>query len=458
MERLPTMPRFFWFLTLAVAVAQPTYGNVHEKSPVRDTVSLKQDPSSAIVGGLVGAVTSIQPRGTTSARSGEVVRGTEQRREDAARLQRALALLGFNPGVPDGIIGPATRGALEQYRLSLEQDGIRVSSEQLSSSLVSAFSAGETTEDMSAEALTRRHIWALAGQVAQLNAPNPVVLPPAPTIIVSNGGDQSTTTRTVPPPSATGTSGPVLPTFNFSAPPAAPATADSAAGSTRAVGTSSSGPVPVSTGRNLFASAPPNRPISSRRFSGPAQYPPQDFLGYAVVVSPSMPTEFDRLRFQIICEAYAASMLPVTSVSEPESDQFVTVWPVLSAGIADELNQFGQNAISRVCDTAVGSYDQVSALSSLRAAERAGFQLDDRGPFVFGWLPSAGVGDEDSLILTMDLSRVESYAQAHALFIGWRRDVETSPELLRQGFAPEIIRRRIQRWADSFGPGILSMW
>jgi len=81
--------------------------------------------------------------------------------------------------------------------------------------------------------------------------------------------------------------------------------------------------------------------------------------------------------------------------------------------------------------------------------------LEGRSPFLFGWIPADGFGEAGKLILMLDLSRVTTYEQALTQLQSWQQKVETNPELLRDGFSPENLRRLIRDWADLNGEAFL---
>ncbi|MEM1151867.1 MAG: peptidoglycan-binding domain-containing protein [Pseudomonadota bacterium] len=205
------------------------------------------------------------------------------------------------------------------------------------------------------------------------------------------------------------------------------------------------------------AAAPPisGPAVPSRKFVAWTEHPPEGFRGYGIVAFKSVSTDYDRDRHKMICEAYAASFLNVSALRVPNRDQFVTVWPVQTAQIAETTNL--TNDRERACQIAVASYDLAMSQNTIRAARAAGFDDQGVGPFLLGWLPATKFGEKDALILSLDMSRVETYAQARALIEDWKHDIENDPDLLGQTLTVEGLRKKIRRWADQHGEGIFSI-
>lgn len=73
------------------------------------------------------------------------------------------------------------------------------------------------------------------------------------------------------------------------------------------------------------------------------------------------------------------------------------------------------------------------------------------------WSPGRIKGEKDALVLVSDLSGLTRYADIRDVFVQWANDIEKNPELWKQGWNMEMIRQLIRRWADRWGPAILSL-
>lgn len=199
---------------------------------------------------------------------------------------------------------------------------------------------------------------------------------------------------------------------------------------------------------------------ASRVFAGPEQYPPRQFSAYGIVAFPSAASEHDAPRYLHVCQAYMA-VLPHTSElpKVPQHAQMVTVWPLTSEVLADDLNEAPRIEIDSTCKRAVAEYDVVTARRALREAEVAGAMplFEGEGPYLLAWAPGAKKGAPDALVLVADLSYITEYGAMRDVFVRWAEDIEQNPELWRKGWRLEQLRATIRAWADHFGPRLLSL-
>ena len=202
---------------------------------------------------------------------------------------------------------------------------------------------------------------------------------------------------------------------------------------------------------------PQTAPTPTRAFAGPGQFPPAGFRGYGFVAFPARASDFDLDRHMIICQAYLTSLPSTSSVQQSREDQFVTVWPLVDPVVAAELNLVSSRAqAGGACSRAIDAYDDSRSrdvISMVRQNDAP--DLEGRGPFLFGWIPADGYGEEGNLILMLDLSRVTTYEQALTQLQSWQQKVETNPELLRDGFSLENLRRLVRDWSDLNGNAFL---
>jgi hypothetical protein len=192
---------------------------------------------------------------------------------------------------------------------------------------------------------------------------------------------------------------------------------------------------------------------ASRLFSGPAQFPPEDFRAYGVVAFPSRATSHDRDRHLMICEAYVAALPHADDLSiQPRANQMVTVWPVDNLDTAKQLNG---GATGNVCPQAVDAYSLVSAQQAIHEARQTGLDLSARGPFLLAWSPSNSKGTEDALVLVADLSDVDTPERSLEIMRRWTTDIEKDPKLWDDGWDLELLRVKLRDWVDDIGPKIL---
>jgi chemotaxis protein MotB len=196
--------------------------------------------------------------------------------------------------------------------------------------------------------------------------------------------------------------------------------------------------------------------LPSRVFAGPTQYPPRQFAAYGIVAFTSRAMPDDRLRDQMICDAYIASLPFYKQVPTPIKDQMVTVWPIEADRAADQINAMARD--DRLCKEAVRTYGLVEALEAIKDAKRSNAELDGVGPFLLAWSPSEQKGRSDALVLISNLSDISTYAQAKQVFFQWSTDIVENPELWRKGWNIEKLKFVIRLWADKYGPRILKLF
>lgn len=198
---------------------------------------------------------------------------------------------------------------------------------------------------------------------------------------------------------------------------------------------------------------------ASRIFAGPGMFPPDHFAAYAIIAFKSRPLTADRDRFKAICMGYVAAILLPREIDIPLDQQLVTVWPMDHDPSAIRAMEEHDEA---ACDRAVDGYGLAASLQALRdarnALEREDIELMNRneGPFVLAWSPTRMKGEEDALILRMDLSGVVTAAHARERFEAWRDEVEARQDLWIDGWHEERLADVIGSWADRWGGKVLS--
>ncbi|QBF32127.1 hypothetical protein CFI11_12985 [Thalassococcus sp. S3] len=197
-------------------------------------------------------------------------------------------------------------------------------------------------------------------------------------------------------------------------------------------------------------------PVSTRVFSGPAQYPPSGFFGYGMLIYGETTFVFDETSRNVeICRSYFSSMQDVETMVEAgiESEkQFITVFPIVSDSIADKLNSLSNFD----CETALLSYGHVAAELAMVAARRAGFSDDTRGPWLIGWVPSSKIGAPDQRFVSLDLSEAETYNDAFSLFRAWGNKIYSAATMEDE---PELtLRDNLRDLADDLGENVLKVF
>ncbi len=193
---------------------------------------------------------------------------------------------------------------------------------------------------------------------------------------------------------------------------------------------------------------------AARLFAGPGQYPPEAFAAYGILAFRARASSAERDRHVMLCEAYVAALPRSAELAVPVEEQMVTIWPVVDDQTADELNTLvGQD----ICTTAVGRYGLPTALRAIEDAGEERLGRGRRGPFLLAWSPAADKGKADALMLIADLSDVTTDAQAEAIFVLWRTDIEANPEYWSRGWDVERLRVAIRLWVDRFGSQIFSV-
>ncbi|MBD3646527.1 MAG: hypothetical protein HUJ31_03530, partial [Pseudomonadales bacterium] len=127
--------------------------------------------------------------------------------------------------------------------------------------------------------------------------------------------------------------------------------------------------------REVESASPTITLHASRIFTGPHDYPPEEFAAYGIVAFKSAANGGSQARHEMICRGYAGSLAPSDSLSVPAQRQMVTVWPVNDPALADALNQQSPPG----CEAAVAHYDLPTGLTAIAQAMGIGSELDCRG-------------------------------------------------------------------------------
>lgn len=399
------------------------------------SLAIAQDIGSALAGAMIGGIIVGYPT-RSMAPSHDL-----NSKSLVIRLQNGLNKIGFESGTPDGIIGPKTIEAISKFQsfIGTDSTGMLTPAE---SEIILEVSYSDLTRPSVVLAIANAYCSGLSQKPNCLKEVNFLT---------------SKRPKSIPTPRLTSF---VVDRLLFSekySRLSEELEARRAYAYEKTIFTSN--PIKASSRQSVqtFPDLEGKVALPTRMFAGPTQYPPKGFSGYGILAFTAEATTDDFFRHTSLCEAYMASLLPSSEISNPTSEQFVTVWPVRSDKIADNLNV--AHAVNKVddCTKAVENYDRIRSESAIKAAMAVGLELNGPGPYLLGWLPGDGYGKKETLILALNLSLVKSPSQARAMFAEWRLDIMTDPEIFRKTFSIELIRRKIRRWADIYGEGYLTM-
>ncbi len=190
----------------------------------------------------------------------------------------------------------------------------------------------------------------------------------------------------------------------------------------------------------------------SRRFTGPDGIEVLTLAGFGIVAVKADTPASDRQRLVMICEAFA-SPTPDLERRDGADPGMVTVWPISSTAHAEELNAA---AHSPDCAEAVERYGLSEGERAIADAERSGWILEDRGPYLLAWSPPMARGAEGAPVLLADLSGVTTPEAARAIMHRWSGDVETNAALWNEArWNAEHLQAVMERWRVEFGPRVL---
>lgn len=201
-------------------------------------------------------------------------------------------------------------------------------------------------------------------------------------------------------------------------------------------------------------------PEATRIFANDKDYPPKDFAAYAIIAFKSGADSSTLSRHLMICEAYVRAIPPSRESSVSTQNQLVTVWPLANRVLADDVHK--KETVAEKCKTAVDGYGHVQSLRALRHArliDKAAHEqvVNNRGPFLLAWSPGGSKGQNNALLLRMDLSDVDLDYQARHRFEFWVQRIEGGQELWGDGWQTVPLRQRIGEAADRFGVHVLKL-
>jgi hypothetical protein len=185
----------------------------------------------------------------------------------------------------------------------------------------------------------------------------------------------------------------------------------------------------------------------------PSELPPRGVAAYGIVAFSSLALSTDIERYKFVCEAFKATLIPQESLpaETPLSVQMITFWPI--------RNKHTAGSIRADCSHLIENYDLETGLNAIRDADKQAEKLTERrGPFLVAWSPAESRYQSDSLVLVMDLSRLDGQANFLEIFQTWRQKIVDNPALWKGGFVDiESFRRTVRDTLDRYGEGILKL-
>jgi hypothetical protein len=184
-----------------------------------------------------------------------------------------------------------------------------------------------------------------------------------------------------------------------------------------------------------------------------SELPPRGVAAYGIVAFTSLPIAIDIERYKFVCDAFKATLIPQESLPSgtPLSVQMITFWPI--------NNKHTPDAVRADCSHLIENYDLETGLDAVHDADKQAEGLAERrGPFLIAWSPAESRYQSDSLVLVMDLSRVDGQQNFLEIFQTWRQKIVDNPSLWHGGFVDiETFRRIVRDTLDRYGDGILKL-
>jgi hypothetical protein len=204
-------------------------------------------------------------------------------------------------------------------------------------------------------------------------------------------------------------------------------------------------------GRSFAARTSDARRLVPVRMYLPAPaIPPRGIGAYGVVALRGLPTPATRARLWRLCQSFVKYLPRPEAIpnSVRRSDWMVTVWPLTQPEAAP--------AKKDDCDFVIDHYDLYGGISAIQDAELQGADLSGPGPFLIGWSPASSRGVKDKVVLTFDMSSLDSQESFDRAFIWWQQRVVSDPKLWRHGWSVEAIRLSVRDFFDRYGESALN--
>ncbi len=207
---------------------------------------------------------------------------------------------------------------------------------------------------------------------------------------------------------------------------------------------------PQRLGQMRSAMAPPHRLTPAAVFLPPESIPPAGVGAYGIMALRAQPTDASTGRLTMACKAFLASLPPQESLptSIAVADQMLTIWPLLSSGLAE--------AECGSCPHLLEHYALFAGQAAIADAEVAAGALHGAGPFLIGWSPSNKRGVPDAVVLVVDMSGLQTQERFDDAFRFWQEKVIGDPQLWRNGFDAERLRLSVKDFVDRYGTAIQS--
>ncbi|RUU93105.1 hypothetical protein EOB59_04740 [Mesorhizobium sp. M7A.F.Ca.MR.176.00.0.0] len=192
---------------------------------------------------------------------------------------------------------------------------------------------------------------------------------------------------------------------------------------------------------------------ASRMFSGPGEYPPENFGAYGILAFPAKASEFDKDRHLKVCQAYLNSFVSAFNLDLPPAEQMVTVWPINDDNMSDKLNAGSKK---EDCEVVVSNFGLSMSTVAIDSARRAGWSPDGKGPFLIAWAPGKSIRDEKPIILYEDMSKFEEYGDFVAAMNAWKGEIQGDNDLFKPGWNLDNFKKKIRDVSNKYGKEIAS--
>jgi hypothetical protein len=198
-------------------------------------------------------------------------------------------------------------------------------------------------------------------------------------------------------------------------------------------------------------------PIATRLFVPSAYRPSAKFGAFGMLLFSGQPGGAEDLaRYQRICETYLRVLDDSAVVDEvdPHALQMVTVWPRADLKSVRSFDPETGNAHDE-CQRAIAHYAYASAHIWMKKFETHGAQFPvARGPYLVAWSQRAAA-KKSSVVLTLDLSTLDSTPEIENAFRLWGKQIEDDPRHWQSSWRPTDWKFYTASMLNTYGQRII---